>query len=331
MKRTLLLMLLTLQSAFLCFLTLAEAKDFRVLVVMSYEEPGTNPWCGEVKEGIDGVLGESADIDYFYMDTKKNFAGGEEKAKAAYDLYNRHAYDGVIAIDDNAQSMFVVPYLKDKVKTPVIFGGVNAEPEEYGYPSTNVSGILERGHFRESIALLKQLSPAIKKVGFIAKDSPSGRAIQSRIEKESDQYLVEVVTFELISSLSDLEARSKLKECDALFIVSINGIVDMIGESVDIKKIVNYLYGTYEKPIVGANNLHVQAGALCAVIKTGQEQGEGAALKLLEAMRGKPVSDIPVVTNYKGRRVINVSAIEMLQLSPKPITFLGSTLIKTEK
>jgi len=55
-----------------------ESKKFNVLVVMSYEE--NNPWCMEIKEGIDSVLAASCDMKYVYMDTKKDPQGGPKKA-----------------------------------------------------------------------------------------------------------------------------------------------------------------------------------------------------------------------------------------------------------
>jgi ABC-type uncharacterized transport system substrate-binding protein len=168
-----------------------EAASYKILVVMSYEEE--NPWCIQIKEGIDSVLAGSSDIKYFYMDTKENFKGGVRKAKEAYELYERFRPDGVITADDNAQSMFVLPYLKDKVKIPVMFCAVNEEPEKYGYPASNVSGILERTFISESIAFAKQLVPSINTVGFLAKDSPSGRAILKQVENESGTYLAKYV------------------------------------------------------------------------------------------------------------------------------------------
>ncbi len=108
-----------------CFVPVVQAASFKVLVVMSYEE--TYPTTPEYKEGIKAVLGDTCEIRYFQMDTKQHLEAGPEKAKEAYALYEEFQPDGVIAADDNAQSMFVVPYLKDKVKTPVMFCGVNAE------------------------------------------------------------------------------------------------------------------------------------------------------------------------------------------------------------
>lgn len=140
-----------------------HASDFKVLAVMSYDEKYA--WGLEIKEGIDSVLAKTCTLEYVWLDTKRNLAGGDEKAKQAYELYQKFQPDGVIAADDNAQSMFVVPYLRGKVKTPVMFCGVNGEPQDYGYPAANVSGILERLHIRNSIAYAQQLIPSIKKSG----------------------------------------------------------------------------------------------------------------------------------------------------------------------
>ena len=137
-------------AVFFSFPQTGESSSFKVLVVMSYHE--SMPWVKEIKEGIDSEIEGVCDLKYFYMDTKRNIEGGPQKAKEAYAMYLDFRPDGVIAADDNAQSMFVVPYLKNKVKTPVVFCGVNHEPDTYGYPASNITGVLERDHIGESIA-----------------------------------------------------------------------------------------------------------------------------------------------------------------------------------
>ncbi len=64
-----------------------QAAACKILVVMSYEE--NNPWCMEIKEGIDSVLANRCEIQYFYMDTKNNLKDGPRKAKEAYNQYLR--------------------------------------------------------------------------------------------------------------------------------------------------------------------------------------------------------------------------------------------------
>ena len=65
----------------------SQASEHKVLVVMSYEQD--NLWCREIKDGIDSVLSGSSQVTYFYMDTKIDLKGGEQKAKEAYVLYQQ--------------------------------------------------------------------------------------------------------------------------------------------------------------------------------------------------------------------------------------------------
>jgi ABC-type uncharacterized transport system substrate-binding protein len=96
------------------------------------------------------------------------------------------------------------------------------------------------------------------------------------------------------------------------------------------KQVFEIFRSVYKKPIIGANSYHVEQGALCAVVKTGQEQGETAANQLLKAMRGTPVTEIEVTRNFLGRRIINVDTLEALGITPRPIVLRGATLVKTQ-
>jgi ABC-type uncharacterized transport system substrate-binding protein len=307
-----------------------HAAEHKVLVVMSYEQD--NPWCREIKNGIDSVLSASSQVTYFYMDTKINLKGGEQKAKEAYALFQKLQPDGVITVDDNAQKMFVLPYLKDKVETPIMFSGVNAEAEKYGFPNSHISGILERGHIRESIAFSMQLAPAIRNVAFFARNSPSGQALLRQYEQESDSYLTDKTKFRLVDRVADFAAIQEIikNQYDAIYIDSLQGIEDESGAPMSNRDAIQRLTSMYQMPIIGANQYHVAQGALSAVVKTGQEQGETAAQMLMQAMSGTPVSDIPVSRNYKGKRVINVTVMKALGIEPRPAVLLGATLIKSE-
>lgn len=316
---------------FFSFPAVAQSKKHKVLVVMSYEQ--NNPWCIEIKEGIETVLAAQAELTYFYMDTKINFAGGVQKAKEAYSLLHKLQPDGVIAVDDNAQQMFVLPFLKDKVKIPIMFCGVNREAERYGYPTINISGVLERGHIKASISLAKQLSPSIKTVGFFAKDSPSGVALHRQVEGESASYITTVSAVELLKTTKELLVLAKKHKeiSDAIFIDSLEGILEENGTSPTNFQLIKILSKEFGKPIIGANLYHVSNGALCAVVKTGQEQGNTAATMLLQSLQGTPVADIPITRNYQGKRVINVTVMNELGIKPRPIVLLGTDLVKTSK
>lgn len=307
-----------------------KAEGFRVLVVMSYEEDF--PWVLEIEEGINSILGDGNQVRFFYMETKKDLSGGPEKAKEAYELFKSFNPHGIIAVDDNAQSMFVVPYLKDKVEVPVIFCGVNAEPEKYGYPATNVSGILERYHLRDSIALAALLVPEIKRLNFIARDNPTGKAALAQLQREKETFPVELADTKLVSTLEEAVSFAKLsrKSSDLLFIGSIRGVADKEGLPLTEKQIVPELTKAFSGPTAASSTYRVKFGTLCAVVQSGQEQGATAARMLISAMRGVPISDLPVRRNLKGKRLINAQAMKELGIKPRPEVLLGTELVVTD-
>ncbi len=308
--------------------TAAIAAEFKVLVVMSYE--ANNPWVREIREGIDSVLAANSEITYFHMDTKVAPAGGPKRGEEAHALYQTLQPDGVIAADDDAQAMFVVPFLKDKVKTPVMFNGVNNSAEKYGFPASNVSGILERAHVRESLAFAKQLIPAIRTACFLTNDVPAGRALRNQVEEEKETYPAKVSVFHQVKSTREMEALVKggRSACDTILIDSLEGIVDYAARPLNNKEVLDALGKVYGGPILGGNRYQVEQGAWLAVVKTGQEQGATSAEMLLKAMRGTPVAKIPVVSNVQGQRVINVTAIEAHKVVLQPTILRGAALVR---
>ncbi|SIS42076.1 ABC transporter substrate-binding protein [Neptunomonas antarctica] len=302
----------------------------RILVVMSYEE--NFYWSQEVKRGIEQVLAADNELHYFYMNTKTDFKGGAAKAQEAYELFQSIKPDGVITVDDNAQSMFVVPYLRDKTRTPIMFCGVNAPAAQYGYPNQHISGILERGHIRESLAFAKQLSPAIQSVGFVTFDSPTGNAMMAQIRNEADSYPVNICVTRIVRSVSELEqvASQSEQSCDALYLESMGGIQDGQGQPMDYQAVSDRVRSYFHSPLLGGNRIHVESGALSAVIKTGEEQGQTAAEMLLKAIETGDVTSLPVIQNFRGHRIINVTTLRQFNLKPNPIVLSSAELITSE-
>jgi ABC-type uncharacterized transport system substrate-binding protein len=311
--------------------TESYAAKIKVLVVMSYHE--SMPWVQEIKEGIYSEAGKFCALNYFFMDTKRNIQGGPQKAKEAFALYQEFRPDGVIAADDNAQSMFVVPYLKDKVKTPVIFCGVNSEPEKYGYPASNVTGILERAHFIESIKLVQQLVPSVRVVGSLLNNNPTGREISRQIQQDSNVSSAEKVVIKFAKTLEEAKAMTEelRNQCDALNLVGLEGLLDIDGKPITEREIIPILAKIFGKPTFSPDIFNIKLGLLCTVSKTGQDQGESAARMLLKAMQGTHVDQIPITRNKYGKRVINVSVMKQLGIKPKPIILQGAELVRTEE
>jgi ABC-type uncharacterized transport system substrate-binding protein len=228
--------------------------------------------------------------------------------------------------------MFVVPYLKGKVSTPIMFNGVNAEAGRYGFPMHHVSGVLERAHVRESLAFIKQLLPSLKTVCFMANNVPPGQALRAQVDEEKASYPAKVGAFHLIKSTTELDAAAKSLRtgCDALFIDSLEGIVDNQARALNNSEVLKAVARAYNGPLLAGNRYQVEQGAWAAVVKTGQEQGETSAEMLLQAMRGTPVAAIPVTRNTRGQRVINVTALEAHGVALRPTILRGATLVRQQ-
>jgi ABC-type uncharacterized transport system substrate-binding protein len=309
----------------------AGPPSYRVLVVMSYHDG--MPWEDEIKAGIQSALKGSFDIRYVYLNTKNMPSAGSERAKEAYRAYLEFQPDGVLAVDDDAQWLFVVPYLKNRVKTPVIFCGVNAEPDRYGYPASNVTGILERAHFRESIAFLRQLVPGATSIGFMVTDNRTGWGYVDQIRQELPGYPIQSFSISKVKTLGQARkaCRAMKKQHDALFLVALEGLTDDTGRPLAERESFMILSQLYRKPVVGINRFNIRFNLLCGVVKTGQEQGATAAGMLTRAMSGTPVNEIPVTRNRIGKRVLNVTVMKSLGIRPRPFVLVGTELVETGK
>lgn len=306
----------------------SHAARFKVLAVMSYDPD--YKFVQKIQQGIDSVLSDTCRITYFYMNTKNNLAGGPQKAKAAFALYNKIRPDGVIAADDNAQSMFVVPYLKNKVKTPVIFCGVNEAPEKYGYPAANVSGILERMTISQSLAFAKQLIPAIRTFGYMSCDSPTGRTILKDFLHKAHTFPMKFAAARFPKTLMETKAMAKeLNElCDVLFIPTMNGTKDDNGVPLSDQQVLPVVTDIFAKPVIGDQRFTIQYGMLCGMTQHPDEQGFTAAQMLLRAMQGTPIRDIPITRNRLSQAIINVTVMKALGIKPKPILLKDTELIR---
>ncbi len=307
----------------------AGGGECTVLAVMSYE--ADFPWTGEIMAGIHGVLDGRCTVVAYYLNTKTDYGGGPARAKEAFALYRKLAPDGVIAADDDAQAMFVVPYLAGKVATPVTFCGVNAEPATYGYPAANVSGVLERLHVAETIALAQQLVPSIKTVAFLMKDTPSARAFLAQVKAEQETYSARIVGTFLPANLAEALAMlaTAREVADLLFVETLEGLPDADGKVLSDREVIPRLAAAFGKATAGSNDYAVRDGLLCAVVKSGREQGEGAAHMLLKAMAGVAPASMPPERNRLGRRVINVTVLRSLGIEPRPIVLSGAELVRT--
>lgn len=293
--------------------TPAEAD--RVMVVHSYHEG--YEWTKSINESLESSFNVHG-IAYriFYMDTKRQ--PGEtwkramaRKAKKAVAQYDPQV---VIAVDDNAQAYFVKDYVN---KSPIqfVFCGVNADPERYGYPATNVTGILERAYHSQTLRTLKAIMPQVRRVAVVSDDSATTNLLLPRIHKLPSQASTEpgiVIThYAQPATFSQwqhtIQQLEKDVQVDALMIPLFHTVKkESTQVSMASSEVLAWTIKNSTKPLVGLWPIFVNGGGLLAVTVSPHEHGRVAAQMALEILDGKSSNQIPIQINQDGHVMFNM-------------------------
>ena len=295
------------------------AAEHRVLVVHSYHPEYS--WVARVNTGIGAVLGDaSVKIETFYMDAQRSHSPAQltKAAREAWELVKDFKPNVVLACDDTAQRYFVVPYLRGKSSPQVIFCGVNDDPAKYGYPATNVSGVLERMHYRESFALLRSILPSVQRVAYVSDDSETGRAIASEMMKDMYRapYCVEVGPVELVRTFARWKqvVLENKDFADAFALPIYHSLYDEeAGRVATPAEVMYWTLAACGKPTVGFANFTEDDGVMCGVLQSGYEQGfEGARMVRLVLDKGVSAGELPMQTTMQGFGMVNLRTAERL-------------------
>lgn len=301
----------------------------KVLVVMSYHRDYQGEM--EIARALEANL-TGVELRYFYLNAKYDYEGGGRKGAEAYRIFQEYRPDAVVAVDDPAQVFFVVPYLRDRVEVPVVFCGVNFEAGKYHYPAANVTGVLEKKHYRESLGFARLVVPELRKVALVYKDNPTNRQNLAQIEAEEGDYPLTISGKYPVESLAELKLLvAHLKgRVDAIMVLNLSGIVDDDGKAMDGTEVLRLLAESCPLPTIGSNSWEIKAGVLCGVVKSDAEQGAIDAAMLKKIWAGSKVSDLPIQQNCNGLRLVNLTTLKRLKLALSPEAVLGTQLVETD-
>jgi ABC-type uncharacterized transport system substrate-binding protein len=304
------------------------ADACKVMVVSTYHEsffdtPNTNA-------SIEEVLGAECTMTYLYLDALTNPAGVDAKAREVFAHYQTMQPDGVIAIGEEAQSAFVVPYLREKVATPVMFNGIPS-PEKFGYPAANVSGISLHEPVGDAIVFAQQLVPEIATVGLLFADEPPAHNVIKQITSERDTYPVTLLDPVVVTTAEEaVEQAAVLKDqCDALFIGPITKVVGADNAAFPSEQVLfAAIRQAFGKTTFTIFSPYIEAGLLCGVGRVSEEQGLVAAEMLQKAMSGTPLAELPITQNQFGQRVVNKTVLKELGITPSRQLLTGVEIVE---
>ncbi len=301
----------------------------RVWLVHSYH--AGYPWVDAITRGVRMALSRSnVDLQILCMDTKRNTDEGfkRDAGDRARQIVTEWRPSVVIAVDDNAQKHFAQSYAgRDDVQ--IVFCGVNAKPEEYGYPASNVTGVLERPHFKSSLALLRRMVPQARRVAVLSDDSPTSAGALQFMDDATD---FEIASKDMVSTFDQWKDRVRQLQAtaDAIAIYMYHTVKEAGStQSLDPTAVMRWTVDNSSTPIVGFFIFAVDDGVLCGYLESGVEHGQRAGIMAVEILGGKRAGQIDIVTALDGQSMLNLKTARKLGLTI-PDSIPGSIEILVE-
>jgi len=302
-------------------------SEARVLLIFSYHAEYT--WHAEEARGAEEVLQrEGVGFEAFYLDTKRH-TSDEWKGQIATTARGKiEEYDPslVIVFDDNACALVATDYVGESL--PFVFCGVNADPAEYGFPATNVTGVLERPDFKGSVELLRLLVPDVEKVALITDASPSAEGFAEGLADLS--LPVEIAEIHHTNDFADWQAKilELQSEVDAIGLFTYHTL-RRLGEeeSMSPDDVLQWTLENSSLPECGPLDFTIEGGALCGVALSAYEQGRLAAEMAVRILAGESPADIPIAIPQATRAIINATRAAELGIEVSEESLVGIELI----
>jgi ABC-type uncharacterized transport system substrate-binding protein len=276
----------------------------KILWIDSYHQGYA--WTDDMENGMHEVLdGTGVELKIVHMDTKRNADDAFIKTAALQAKTEIETFqpDVVIASEDNVQKALIVPNYRG-TDLPIVFNGINWTADSFGYPASNITGMLEVELQDQLTEMLKQYAKG-RRVGYVTIDTETERKSVDIINKRffNNEMLIYWATTQDEFKTAFLTAQ---QEVDIVFLGN-NGGTDTWDEA-EMKQ---FFLDNTTIP-TGSVRDWMAPYVLVTLAKSGKEQGEWAAQTALDILDGTPVSEIPVVENKKGDLILNLSLADKL-------------------
>jgi ABC-type uncharacterized transport system substrate-binding protein len=310
----------------------APKKKFKILHVMSYHLPWV--WTQDQLNGFKDAL-RDLNVEYkvFQLDTKRHNSDEWRKSagKAARDLIDTWHPDLVYTNDDDAQKYVTKYYVGSNI--PFVFSAVNADPEKYGFVgSKNITGVLEQEHFVESVQLLREIVPDVRKIAAVFDDGSTWPAVIERMKSKLDQIPeVEIVNWDIIKTFQEYKDKMKQYEhqVDAVALIGVFTFKDAAGENVPYQEVLQWTAENSTLPDFSFWKSRIPFGTLCTVTVSGYEQGLAAGKMARSILvEGRSPSSFSMQPTIKGEPVISLARARRLGLNIKTGVLLSGQVIE---
>ena len=303
-------LLITATSLFLSTLIVpltASSGASKCLYVSSYHRGYA--WSDGVEQGLRKVLTGHCEIRQIDMDTKRNKSTEFKQSAAVAVKREIESWqpDVVIVSDDNAAKYVIQQYYRDAA-TPFVFSGVNWTVKEYGFPYSNVTGIIEVAPLEAMLTHAIKYSGGARKAIYLGADTLTEKKNLERVAEASKKLGIELEGI-LVPSAGEWKAQYlAAQNADFIVMGSYSGITDW-----DKTELAAFAVEQARKLTVTSHEWMMPFSTV-GFTKIPQEHGEWAAQSAIEILKGKSPREIPIVANRDWDLWINAAHLESTQL-----------------
>lgn len=257
-----------------------------------------------IKDGLkeEGYSGNKITIDFL------NAEGDQSKVQTMSKTLVSHQNQVLIGIATPAAQGLA----SATKETPVIMGAVT-DPvgaklvKDLKHPDSNVTGVSDKTPIAAQISLMKELTPAVKKIGVLystSEDNSKSQVQQFKKLAEAKGYQIEEYavpsTNEIATTMSVM-----LGKVDAVWTPLDNTIASAFPTVVSAAK-------DAKKPIYPSVDTMVSEGGLASVVVDQYELGVATGKMTAKILKGGKTANLPVQIFDKGKPVINTKVAKEL-------------------
>ncbi|MFC4626467.1 ABC transporter substrate-binding protein [Daeguia caeni] len=305
-------MLLALLAA-TALATSASAKDVTVAVTAIVEHPALDAARDGVKDALaEAGFKDGENLKFIYQSAQGNPATAAQIARQ----FVGEGPDVIVPIS-TPSAQAVVSATRD---IPIVFTAVS-DPvgaqlvKEMEKPGGNVTGLSDMSPVEEHIALIKEILPNIKKLGYLYNSGETNsvsllKALQEAAAKEGIEIVESAATK---SAEVQGAARALVGRADAIYVPTDNTIVSALESAVGVAD-------ESDLPLFTADTDSVKRGAVAALGFNYYDVGKQTGAVVARILKGEKPGDIPVEIAKGTDLVINLGAAKKMGIElPKSV------------
>ncbi|MDD3816311.1 MAG: ABC transporter substrate binding protein [Desulfocapsaceae bacterium] len=312
-----------------------EASHIKKILIVNSYEPGQV--CGQPQS--DGVLdalaangfkeGKNLQVEQFFMDTRKTYTSDkqiEERGKLALERIKSFKPDLVVTLDDNAAKTVMLPLVGTSV--PVVFSGINTQPEEYNRqkhfmttrkkPGVNVTGVYEKLHIVKALDVMYSIT-GLHKAALLLDSSSTGNAVKVQVEKEMAEAPSPVkMVFYQVDTFEQFKQRIRAINDDpdigAVYPVALT-LKNANNKIITANEILTWQLANLKKPDMAGNYFLCKLGMFGGAAVDFKAMGEQVGRKAAAILNGTPAGDIPIDDADEQALVFNLERARKLGIT----------------